>query len=146
LGCAGPSPAHMCGPCRGPTGRNLRSGLGLPSGHASPAQIISCRACFGLLFLCCARASPKSPVHIPSTTPKPLPHRSSAPLLLSPDTTHFYLGFLSPRRFQPISPSPPAPSPAPHISTGAVIKEVDEHSTNPQICLLPLSPLPPSNL
>jgi hypothetical protein len=49
-------------------GWNLRPSPGLPSGRASPAHIISCRPCFGLLFSGRARAGPKSPTQIPSTS------------------------------------------------------------------------------
>jgi hypothetical protein len=71
LGRAGPSPAHRCGPCRGPTGRKLGPGPNPPSGRASPAHIISYRAVLWAPISGRARAGLKSPVHIPSTTANP---------------------------------------------------------------------------
>jgi hypothetical protein len=46
MGRAGPSLAHMCGPCWGQMGRNLKPGLSPSTGRGSPIHIISCRSMF----------------------------------------------------------------------------------------------------
>jgi hypothetical protein len=51
----------------GPTGWNLRPGLSPPSGRASPAHIILCRAVLWAPVFGSCSCWPKKPSHIPST-------------------------------------------------------------------------------
>lgn len=68
MGRASPNPVHLCGPCRGPTGQKLRPAPSPLSGRASRPILFRIRPCFRVLFSGRARADPKSPVHIPSTS------------------------------------------------------------------------------